>query len=98
MRLLMTVLALMLSACGVGSAGSVQAACAEHSNAPTQVCQCIGKKAAALSKAQRAFVAATIAGDQKAAQESQKDMDFSEITTAGTFFLSASADCAEETG
>ena len=93
------VLVSTVAACGGGgSTGTVQKACADHTNVPSEVCQCIGKKASALTKAQREFVTATIAGDQDAANKSQQDMDFSEIATAGTFFLSASADCSQELG
>ncbi len=72
----------------------VAAACSANSNAPEDLCDCVGVSSVDLTADQRAFYIAALNGNDAETARLRGVMGFDEITGIAAFMRDAPADCA----
>lgn len=84
-----------LAACGGGgpAAGDFAAACNARGDLDTELCTCLDEQAQGLSAETHAFVIATIAEDEAAAQAMRGDLDSDQALEAGQFISRGVQEC-----
>jgi hypothetical protein len=94
---LLTLGSLSLVACGGGGmgAGAFEAACNEQGDFTPEICACLETEAQeGLSPDGYAFMTAAISGDEEAAAQLRRNLDFAEATEAGLLLVSGVQRCA----